>query len=161
VSTKGLTNTVNLFIRILRYLEHLLTALILQRNNKFDYRGRDCEDDGTRWWEAQWAKDKDKARKEKEERETKGEEAIERSQIYNPTTPEELEAATWYRLACEHEKEKRAEMKAAAERYAAEKQREDAKKAEEAERAEREAKDAVAIKAKKGWNTWWKQLLPK
>jgi hypothetical protein len=142
----------------------MLTALILQRNNNFDYRGRDREDDGTRWWEAQWAKDKDKARREKEEREAKGEEAIEPSQIYRPITPEELEAATWYRLAREHEKEKRAEMKAAAERHAAEKQSEEAKaiqKAAEAERAEREAKDAVAIKAKNGWNTWWKQLLPK
>jgi hypothetical protein len=56
-------------------------------------------------------------------------------------------------------------MKEAADRLAAEKPREDAEKAirdaEEAERAEREAKDEAATKAKKGWNSWWKQLLPK
>lgn len=122
-----------------------------QQDNNFEYRGRDAEDNGTRWWEAQWAKDDERARREKEQREARGaEEVIEKSQRYFPTTAEELEAFTWYQQAREHEKEQRAVKKAAAERSAAEKQREEVFKAIREAEAAKAAEQEVFREAKRG-----------
>ncbi len=141
-------------------LEQWLIVLFTQQDNTFEYRGRDAEDNGTRWWEAQWAKDEEKARREKEQREAIGEEeVIEKNQKYFPTTNEELEAFTWYQQAQAHEREKIVAKRAAAKRSAAEKQREEVCKAiPEAEPTGLEKQQACR-EAKGGSDLWAKLLL--